>query len=257
MIDSHTHIYGEEFDADRDAVVSRAQQAGVSHVILPNENLASLDRIEAMHKRWPGYVSMTIGLHPEEIGPGYETELQAMHERLVAGGGRYVAVGEIGIDLYWDATHRDEQMAALDTQLHWCKEAHIPFIIHCRKGLDECLAVMDNFGETLPRGVFHSFTGTAADVEAVRRRGDFYFGVNGIVTFKRSDVPALLPVIGLDRILLETDSPYLAPVPRRGTRNESSNIPIIAQCIAQHLGVTLDEVSRVTDAGVRDLFFKQ
>lgn len=258
MIDSHSHIYSAEFDADRDQVVRRAREAGVTHVILPNENLASLERLAAMHERWPGYVSMTIGLHPEEIGPDYEHELEAMHSKLLAAAAcRYVAVGEIGIDLYWDASRRDEQMQALDTQLHWCKEAGIPFIMHCRKGLDECLAVLDNFGEPLPRGVFHSFTGTVAQVEAVRRRGDFYFGVNGIVTFKKSDVPALLPVIGLERILLETDSPYLAPVPKRGTRNESCNIPLVAACVARHLGVSVDEVERATDAGARDLFFNR
>jgi TatD DNase family protein len=252
VIDSHTHIYGEEFDSDRDAVVQRARDAGVTHVILPNENMASIARLQTMQHDYPQYVSLAIGLHPEEIDGNFRDQLTAMRPLLDRD--KYVGIGEIGIDLYWDKTWRDEQMEALDTQLHWCVDLDLPFIIHCRAGLDECLDVFANFGTTLPRGVFHSFTGTADDIERIRRYGDFYFGVNGIVTFKKSTVPALLPVIGLDRLLLETDSPYLAPVPRRGTRNESSNIPYINDCIAKHLNLTPQQVSQATDNNVQRLF---
>ncbi len=252
MIDSHTHLYCEDFDEDRQAMLQRAKDAGVTHVILPNENMNSVPRLKAMQQQWPDYVSITIGIHPEEIGKNFRQELDAMHALLQ--NDNFVAVGEVGIDLYWDKTYREEQMEALNTQLHWCKEVDIPFIIHCRNGLDECLNVMDNFGEPLPNGVFHSFTGNANDVEAVRKRGDFYFGVNGIVTFKKSDVPAILPIIGLNRILLETDSPYLAPVPHRGKRNESANIPFICDSIAKYLGLSAEEVSAATDCNTKALF---
>ena len=252
MIDSHSHIYCRDFDEDRDEVIARAKDAGVRHIILPNENLESVQQVVATRDANPSYVSIALGLHPEDVDADFEQQLEAMRPLLE----EYhpVGVGEIGIDLYWDSTWREQQMEALDTQLHWCKELDLPFIIHCRNALDEILSVMDNFGEELPRGVFHSFTGTPEEVEKVRERGDFYFGVNGIVTFKKSNVKDILPVVGLERLLLETDSPYLAPVPNRGKRNESANIPYICHFIAEHLGVEPDEVSQATDRNAIALF---
>ena len=252
MIDSHSHIYCRDFDEDRDEVIARAKDAGVRHIILPNENLESVQQVVATRDANPSYVSIALGLHPEDVDADFEQQLEAMRPLLE----EYhpVGVGEIGIDLYWDSTWREQQMEALDTQLHWCKELDLPFIIHCRNALDEILSVMDNFGEELPRGVFHSFTGTPEEVEKGRERGDFYFGVNGIVTFKKSNVKDILPVVGLERLLLETDSPYLAPVPNRGKRNESANIPYICHFIAGHLGVEPDEVSQATDRNAIALF---
>ena len=138
--------------------------------------------------------------------------------------------------------------------MHWCKEFDLPFIIHCRDGVAECLEVMDNFGEPLPKGVFHSFTGTPADIEAIRKRGDFYFGVNGIVTFKKSEVKANLPVIGLDRLLLETDAPYLAPVPKRGKRNESAFTAHVCNFVATEMGVSPAEIDEITTRNACELF---
>ena len=252
MIDSHAHIYCDAFDADRDEVIARAREAGVRHIIMPNENLESLSRLKAVRDAYGDYVSLTIGLHPEDVDGDFASKLATMHKML--DDGPWVAVGEVGIDLYWDKTWREQQLEALDTQLHWCIEKDIPFILHCREALDECLWVLDNFDGPLPRGVFHSFTGTVQDVEAVRRRGDFYFGVNGIVTFKKSAVKDILPVVGLDHLLLETDSPYLAPVPNRGKRNESANIPHICRFVAEQLGVPVETVSEATDRNVADLF---
>ena len=252
MIDSHSHIYCDAFDEDRDMVIRRAQEAGVRHIVLPNENLGSLPRLAAMVERYPGYVSMTLGLHPEDVKDDCLDVLAAMRPML----DQYpiVAIGEIGIDLYWDKTWREQQHQALDMQLRWCHERDLPFIIHCREALDDILDVIDHLDCPVPKGVFHSFIGTIEDVERIRERGDFYFGVNGIVTFKKSNVPQLLPVIGLDRLLLETDSPYLAPMPNRGKRNESANIPHICAFIAQALGVTPDEVSAATDRNAIELF---
>lgn len=252
MIDSHSHIYCDAFDNDREAVVERAHLAGVRHIILPNENLESVPRLAAMHEQYPDYVSMTLGLHPEDVHDDYLQALEQMRSMLDLH--PVVGIGEIGIDLYWDKTWRLQQQRALDIQLHWCQERDLPFIIHCRDGLDDILDVMDHLDCPMPRGVFHSFTGTPDDVERIRRRGDFYFGVNGIVTFKKSAVPQLLPVIGLERLLLETDSPYLAPVPNRGKRNESANIPHINAFVAGVLGVSPDVVSDATDRNVETLF---
>ena len=252
MLDSHSHIYCDAFDEDREAAVQRSREAGVRHIVLPNENLESIPRLAAMRERYPDYVSMTVGLHPEDVHDDYLDVLNRMRPML----DRYpvVAIGEIGIDLYWDKTWREQQKLALDIQLHWCHERDLPFIIHCRDGLDDILDVLDHLDCPMPRGVFHSFTGTPDEVERIRERGDFYFGVNGIVTFKKSAVPQLLPVIGLDRLLLETDSPYLAPVPNRGKRNESANIPHINDFVAHTLGVTPEAVSTTTDRNASTLF---
>ncbi len=252
MIDSHSHIYCREFNEDRDLAIARAKAAGVQHIILPNENLESVQYVVATRDAYPGYISIALGLHPEDVEEGYEQQLAAMRPLLDEH--NPVAVGEIGIDLYWDKTWREQQMAALDTQLHWCKELGLPFIMHCRDALDEILSVMDNFGEPLPQGVFHSFTGTPQEVEEVRKRGDFYFGVNGIVTFKKSDVKDILPVVGLDRLLLETDSPYLAPVPHRGKRNESAFVPHVCHFIAQHLGINDEKIEAATTRNAISLF---
>lgn len=252
MIDTHSHIYCDAFDEDRAAVVERAQQAGVSHVILPNENLASLPLLQRMHEQYPSYTSLAIGLHPEEVKPNYREELDAM--RAMLDSGEFVAVGEIGMDLYWDKTYRAEQMEALKIQLTWCQEKKLPFIMHCRDAMDEVIEVLDSLEGDMPRGVFHCFGGNEHDIERLRQRGDFYYGIGGVVTFKKSTLPQLLPVIGLDRILLETDAPYMAPVPNRGKRNESSFIPYINDFIAQVLQVSPDEVSAVTDANARALF---
>ena len=252
MIDSHSHIYCDAFDEDRDAVVARAREAGVRHIILPNENLDSVPQLAAMREQYPDYISMALGLHPEDVKDDYLDVLNRMRPML----DQYpiVAIGEIGIDLYWDKTWREQQHRALDIQLHWCHELGVPFIMHCREALDDILDVIDHLDCPVPPGVFHCFAETPADVERVRRRGDFYFGVNGVVTFKKSTVPQLLPVIGLDRLLLETDAPYLTPVPHRGKRNESAFIPHINDFIAGQLGVTPEEVSTATDRNAARLF---
>ena len=252
MLDSHSHIYCSDFDEDRRQVIVRAQEAGVRHIILPNENLESVPRLVALHEQYPDYISMALGVHTEDVHDDYLDVLAKMRPML----DQYplVAIGEIGIDLYWDKTWREQQHHALDIQLHWCHELGLPFIIHCRESLDDILDVIDNLDCPVPQGVFHCFAETPADVERVRRRGDFYFGVNGVVTFKKSTVPQLLPAIGLDRLLLETDAPFLTPVPHRGKRNESAYIPHINDFIARSLGVTPEEVSEATDRNAARLF---
>ena len=254
MIDSHSHIYCDAFDDDREEMLARAREAGIAHIVMPNENVESLARLKAVLDAHPDYVSATIGLHPEEIGDDFRDQLHAMHTMLAERVMPFVAVGEIGIDLYWEQDKREEQLEALDTQLRWCKEFDLPFIIHCREGVAECLQVMDNFGESLPQGVFHSFTGTPADIEAIRKRGDFYFGVNGIVTFKKSEIKYNLPAIGLNRLLLETDSPYLAPVPKRGKRNESAFTTHVCNFVAAEMGISAAELDAITTKNAQQLF---
>jgi TatD DNase family protein len=253
MIDTHTHIYMPEFDADRTDVVARAMAAGVSHLVLPNVDLTTIEPMQALHAQYPDYTSMAMGFHPTEVNDDWRKSLDAVYHSL-GDGNHYVAIGEVGIDLYWDKTFRREQREVFSMQLKWANELDLPVIIHCRDGLDDVLAVFKSFRSSLPRCVFHSFTGTINDIRRIRLFGDFYFGINGIVTFKKSEIPSLLPHIGLNRILLETDSPYLAPIPNRGKRNESANIPYICACIARNLGLTDAEVSAATDRNAHDFF---
>ena len=252
MIDTHTHLYLDAFDEDRDLVVTRAIESGVHHMVLPNVDLTTIESMHSLHDRFPENTSMAMGLHPTEVNDDYESALAEV--KLWLNKRKYVAIGEIGIDLYWDKTYHEQQKRVLDTQLHWAEEMNLPVILHCREGLDTILEVFAAYQGVLPRGVFHSFTGTVEEVRRIRQYGDFYFGINGIVTFKKSQIPEVLPEIGIDRLLLETDSPYLAPVPNRGKRNESANIPYICNCIAQHLGMTPQEVADKTDENAKELF---
>lgn len=252
MIDTHSHIYSAEFDDDRQQVMQRASDAGVTHIILPNENLGSVQLLLATQRQWPDHISLALGLHPEEVHDDWSDQLDRLEPLLDQH--RWVAVGEVGIDLYWDKTYCRQQMHALERQLGWCCDRDLPFIIHCREALDEVLDVLGMFRGQMPRGVFHCFTGDAHDIDRIRAVGDFYFGIGGVLTFKKSTLPAVLPVITLERILLETDAPYMAPVPHRGKRNESAFVACVAQAAAQCLGTDLATVDRVTTDNAHSLF---
>ena len=253
LFDTHTHLYLPEFDGERSEVMSRAAAAGVGRMLFPNVDLTTIEPMKALHQSYPDVTCMAMGLHPTEIGERYREELKTIEAEL--DGGSYVAVGEIGIDLYWDKTFKKEQMDAFACQVDWAVSRNLPVIIHCRDGLSETLDVLGDFNDKV-RGVFHSFGGTASDVDQIRRRGDFYFGINGIVTFKNSKLREVLPVIGLSRIVLETDAPYLAPVPYRGKRNESAFITETARVVALSLSSDVDEIAGITTKNAEDLFAK-
>lgn len=253
LIDTHTHLYLEEFgDIDSQvSVVGRALDAGVGQMIFPNVDLSTIVPMQNLASKFPGKVRMAMGLHPTEVGDNWKDDTSAALSHL-DDGSDYVAVGEVGIDLYWDKSHETEQMKSLDMQVEEAVKRGLPLIIHCREGLPQTLEVLS--GYPAARAVFHSFGGSTEDVEAIRRVGDYYFGINGIVTFKNCRVRDTLPVIGLDRLLLETDSPYLAPVPHRGHRNESAYLLHTANHIAAHLGVPLEQVAETTTANAGNLF---
>lgn len=263
MIDTHTHLYLEEFNPDGDmaadaprgaAAVKRAIEAGVAHLIFPNVDLESYKPMMNLHNYFPEETSASIGLHPTSVGENYKADLEATLE-LLAHNTEAVAIGEVGMDLYWDKTYRREQMEVFRRQIEAASQRGLPVIIHCREALDDTLGVLREFGAELPQVVFHSFTGSIADVEAIRSVTDARFGINGVVTYKSAGaLREALPAIGLDRMMLETDSPYLAPVPKRGRRNESAYILHVADCIAATLGTTREVVEKGTDATAREFF---
>ena len=253
MIDSHTHIYMEEFDTDRNEVMHRAVAAGVGAMILPNVDLDSIDALHNTVAQYPNLCHAAMGLHPTSVTPKYSEQLAAI--RPLFDTHNYSAVGEIGIDLYWDKTYRTEQCIAFAEQIRWAQELSLPIIIHCREALDTTIEVLKQFPYNSVRGVFHSFTGTPEQVATIRREvGDFYFGINGIVTFKNACLDDLVTAIGIHRILLETDAPYLAPTPHRGKRNEPAYTPYMAARIAQILGISIEEVDQATTSNTRTLF---
>lgn len=261
FVDTHTHLYLPDFAADTPApqpagteAVGRAIEAGVSALVFPNVDLATIAPMRLLHDRFPQATFMAMGLHPTEIGPDFAEPLETIRHELFSRHTDYCAVGEIGIDLYWDATHRNLQMQALDTQLRWAVELGIPVIIHCRNALDETLEVLSGYPDLA--GVMHSFGGTAADVHRILSTVPrFLFGINGTVTFKNnSSLRTTIPAIPADRLILETDSPYLAPVPKRGRRNESAYIPYIAACIADISGTDIADIASQTSANAARLF---
>lgn len=252
MIDTHTHIYLEEFNDDRTETMQRAIDAGVSHLIFPNVDFDTFDDMQRLHQQFPAYTSMAMGLHPTSITPTYKDDLARTLTEIRRGG--YVAVGEVGMDLYWDKTYEAQQREILKAQLDVAYELGLPVIIHCREAIAQTLQVIDTCGDKLPRIVFHSFTGSANDIAEIRKRGDIYFGVTGIITFKNAHLDDMVSAIGIDRLLLETDSPYLAPVPKRGRRNESSFLPHIAQKVADIYSLSIEEVSLRTDKNASTFF---
>ncbi len=254
MIDTHTHIYLEEFDSDRDEAVRRAQEAGVEHIVLPNVDLETVQSMHDTCNRYPGYCRMAMGLHPTSVEADYREQLERIHTLLAEGD--YCAVGEIGLDLYWDKTFAREQEEAFIIQVKWAVERELPVIIHCRDAFDEIVALLQSGRVPAFCGVFHSFTGTVEQVRQLRAIGDYYFGINGIVTFKNAHLEDMVCEVGIDRLFLETDAPYLAPVPHRGKRNEPSYLPRMAERIAAILNLTPAEVDAATTANAICLFGK-
>ncbi len=254
LVDTHTHLYLPEFADDGcAAAVDRAVDAGVSHMILPNVDLTTIDPLKKLRRKRPDVTSAAMGFHPTEVDANWRENMSIVIDELRIHTEDYVAVGEIGIDLYWNSTFCEEQMMALEEQLRLAVEIDLPVIIHCRNGLDQTLEVIEGVNGT--RGVMHSFGGSPKDVERVLSTNEnFMFGLNGIATFKNSRVCESLPAITTKRLLLETDSPYLAPVPFRGRRCESAMLVNTAAHIASQLGIAREELEAITTANASQLF---
>lgn len=255
FVDTHTHLFVSEFDEDRKSVVQRAVEAGVTKLCLPSITEASLPAIMSMCEEYPDVCYPMIGLHPTELDDDYKDVLDRLYLRLKSDN-RYIAVGEVGIDLYWDNTRKKEQLDAFCTQIEWAAELGLPLAIHSRNAFNELYDVMESFRGRGLTGVFHCFSGSEEEARKLLSFEGFYLGIGGVVTYKKSALPAVLGSVPLDRILLETDSPYLPPVPFRGKRNESAYVPYIAEFLAGVYGTSVDEVARMTTANAKKLFFK-
>lgn len=253
VIDTHTHIYQvESFQEGSSEAVDRAVAAGVEMMILPAVDRESAAEIVLLHNSRPDNTRTAMGLHPTEVGEDWKEELDEIIKILSTSNS--VAIGEVGIDLYWDDSNLHLQKDAFIAQIQLAKRLNLPVIIHCREGLDVCLECLQKASPATPL-IFHSFTGSPEDVKKIREICDPYFGINGVVTFKNSgSLPDAIKEIGVDKILLETDSPYLAPVPKRGRRNESSYIPFVNQKVAEILGLAPEEVDRITTNNAKTIF---
>lgn len=245
-IDTHTHIDGTEFDADRAEVISRAKAAGVTKMFVPAIDLKSVDTVLRVCRDNSGFAYPMIGLHPEEVKEDWQEQLRAMRQML-QDSHPFIAIGEVGLDYYWSREYADEQLEAFEEQVKWSIETRLPLMIHCRKAQNEMVALLRKYKNQLPGGVFHCFTGNAHEAEELMTFPHFVLGIGGVSTFKsshlREDLPAAVP---LDRIVLETDSPYMAPVPLRGQRNESAFLPNVIKTLAASYGVSEDEVAQTT-----------
>lgn len=261
MIDTHTHLDGEEFQADLPQVIQRAKDAGVSRVLLPAISQHNIDDVLSVCRQYPHYAYPMLGLHPEEVRADWQSVLTDMHHRLLdnlqhaPATERFIAIGEVGLDYYWSREFADEQLLAFEEQVRWSIETRLPLMIHCRKAQNEMVRVLRRYEADLPGGVFHCFTGNQAEARELLSFPRFVLGIGGVLTFKsshlREDLPAAVP---LERIVLETDSPYMAPVPLRGQRNESANVALVMQQLAQCYGITPQEVERITDENVHRIF---
>lgn len=254
MIDTHSHLFLEEFAEDLPDVVERARHAGVSHILMPNIDSTTLQPMLDVCRRYEGYCFPMIGLHPTSVrAENFEKELDVVACEL-AFGRKYVAIGEIGMDLYWDRTFLKEQEEALRRQFDLALAYGLPVVIHCREAFDYIYRIMEPYRSKGLTGVFHSFTGTVEEARQVLDFPGFYLGINGVVTFKNSHLPDVLSSIPLDRILLETDSPYLTPVPYRGRRNESAYVQYVLLKVAGVYGRTPDEVAKQTSESALKVF---
>ncbi len=253
MIDTHSHLYVEEFTSDLPAVVTRARAAGVTQVFMPNIDDTTVDAMLDMCADYPNYCYPMLGFHPTSVGVDYATRLNKIKSRL-CDNHPYIAIGEVGMDLYWDKTYKKEQQKVLDEQICWALEYNLPLVLHCRKAFPELFEVLAPYKDTSLSGIFHSFTGTEFEAEQILDYPRFSIGVNGVVTFKKSTLPAILVQIPLERIVLETDSPYLAPVPFRGQRNESAYIKNVARKLAEIYGMDENEIDAITTANALKVF---
>ena len=252
VIDTHTHLDAEEFDEDRAEAFARAREAGVGKVFLPAIDVKTTHAVLALSREYPGYAYPMIGLHPEEVKADWKEQLAELRKMQISD---FIAIGEIGLDYYWSREFEHEQLEAFDEQVKWAIETRLPLMIHCRKAQNEMVHLLRQYQKDLPGGVFHCFTGNQKEAEELLSFDNFVLGIGGVSTFKsshlREDLPAVVP---MNRIVLETDSPYMAPVPFRGKRNESAFVVEVLKTLAKAYGVSDEEFAKQTNETVERVF---
>ena len=262
LIDTHTHIYDHQFSLDRSETVQRALEAGVKMMLLPNVDASTIAPMLELHEQYPNCTRVMMGLQPEEVKEDYKEVLSMMEKeldearpasRVSQSRVHYVGVGEVGLDFYWDATYEKQQLDAFETQLDWAKQLKLPLSIHCRNAFDKMVHILEKKQDGGLRGIMHCFTGTEDEAKAYIDLG-FHLGLGGVTTYKNCGVKDFLPNLPLERIVLETDAPYLAPVPCRGKRNEPAFLVHTAQKIADILEMSLEKLATVTTQNVTSLF---
>ena len=252
MIDSHSHIYLKEFDNDRKFVIEQAISNGIEKILLPNIDSESIKNMLETEALFPEICFSMMGLHPTSVKNSYIRELETIEKELDKRD--YIAIGEIGMDLYWDTTFATEQIEVLIKQLTWAKEKNLPVAIHTRNAFPEIFKVFDKVYDNRLKGVFHSFSGTLEDARLILQMPDFYLGINGTVTYKNSKLADILSVIGYEKLMLETDAPYLTPVPFRGKRNEPFYMIHTAKKLAEIYSVSVKTIDELTSINVKNLF---
>ena len=255
VIDTHTHLDAEEFDEDRAEAFAHAREAGVGKVFLPAIDVKTTHAVLALSREYPGYAYPMIGLHPEEVKADWKDQLAELRKILDAQRNDFIAVGEVGLDYYWSREFEQEQLEAFEEQVKWSVETRLPLMIHCRKAQNEMVHLLRQYQKDLPGGVFHCFTGNQKEAEELLSFDNFVLGIGGVSTFKsshlREDLPAAVP---MNRIILETDSPYMAPVPYRGKRNESAFVIEVLKTLAKAYGVSEEEFAEQTNKNVESVF---
>lgn len=251
LIDSHAHIYLEEFGEDREEIIERARTAGVQKIYMPNIDHTSIDNMLELADKYPGYCIPMMGLHPCSVEKNFEQELYQVEAWL--GKAKFAAVGEMGTDLYWDKTFFDQQKEAFRIQCDLAIKHKLPIVIHCRESIDETIALVRPFAERGLVGVFHCFTGSVTQAQEIIKLG-FKLGLGGVSTFKNGGMEPVIEQIALSHILLETDSPYLAPVPNRGKRNEPAFVRLVADKISEVIDKDVEEIGQITSQNTMDLF---
>ena len=253
FIDTHIHIDGEEFKDDLDEVVARAKEAGAIQLFVPGINYNSIASMKAVCERFPDFIRPMIGLHPEDVKEDYKEVLGKMHQEL--GNDNWIAIGEVGLDYYWSREFEKEQLDAFEQQVQWSIKTQLPLMIHCRKAQNEMVKIIRRYEKELPGGVFHCFTGNQHEATELLQFDKFVLGIGGVSTFKKSHLAEdLAAVVPMDRIVLETDAPYMAPAPHRGERNESSFIPFIIEKLALAYGVSNEDLAAATTATAKRVF---
>lgn len=254
MIDTHAHLDVEEFKDDLPDVIARAKAAGVSRILLPTVDLKSVETVANVCRTYPNYVYPMVGLHPEEVRKDYAEVLGEMKKHLISDP-KPVAIGEVGLDYYWSREFEKEQIIAFEEQVNWSIETRLPLMVHCRKAQNDLVHILRKYENQLVGGVFHCFTGNEYEAAELLSFTNFVLGIGGVLTFKKSNLPEMLPAhVPLSRIVLETDSPYMAPVPHRGERNESAFVANVLQKLADSYGVTMGDAARITTDNAERVF---